>query len=447
MPPAVSWCPVSRSPPETGANALMLHMMALVQGLRSNLAMRHLGLAFSVLASAACVAEEPELGVDTQEIVGGTATQVTSVPWQVSLQSAAGGNLCGGALTSLAGLVTAAPSGAEVGPGRIVAGISRTSQSASGQIRNVKRVISYPGYTDPTAGKDAALIELTTPLTLDGTNVKAIRPITSASPATLTAPGVMATVSGWGTTTEGAQTLPDQLQSVQLPIVALTQANTAYNMTLTEDQLAAGVAAGGKDSCQGDSGGPLVVMNGGEAQLAGIVSWGEGCARANTPGLYGRVSSFAKWMDGYAGGPPTAVAGDDISVKPGTRVMLDGGASTDAGSGVIASYEWKQVGGATVTLEGTGTKQVAFNAPSTNGTVELELTVKDEGGATATDRIVVTIASNGSGNPDGNGTGGGTGGDDDIGSDVVGGCSTGGGSTGPAALLLLGLVLRRRRAR
>jgi len=406
--------------------------------------MRHLGLAISFLASAACVTEGPELGMETQEIVGGTATQITSVPWQVSLQSAAGAHFCGGSIISPTWIVTAAHCVAEGAPGRIVAGISRTSQSASGQVRNVKRVISYPGYTDPTAGKDAALIELTTPLTIDGTSVKAIRPITSASSAALTAPGVMATVSGWGTTTEGAQTLPDQLQSVQVPIVALTAANTAYNMTLTEDQLAAGTSAGGKDSCQGDSGGPLVVMNGGEAQLAGIVSWGEGCARANTPGLYGRVSSFAKWMDSYAGGGPTAVAGDDTSVKPGTRVMLDGGASTDAGFGVIASYEWKQISGAPVTLEGAGTKQVGFNAPNTNGMIELELTVKDEGGATATDRVVVTIASNG-GNPDGTGTGGGTGGDDEIGSDVVGGCSTGGGSTGAGALLVLGLVIRRRR--
>lgn len=407
--------------------------------------MRQLTVAISFLAGAACVTDEPELGVDTQEIVGGTATQISTVPWQVSLQSAAGAHFCGGSIVAPTWIVTAAHCVAEGAPARIVAGISRVSQSASGQIRSVKRVISYPGYADPTAGKDAALIELTTPLTLDGTSVKAIRPITSASPPALTAPGVLATVSGWGTTTEGAQTLPDQLQSVQLPIVALTAANTAYNMTLSEDQLAAGAAAGGKDSCQGDSGGPLVVMSGGEAALAGIVSWGEGCARANTPGLYGRVSSFAKWMDSYAGGAPTAVAGADTSAKPGTRVMLDGSASTDAGFGVIANYEWKQISGAPVTLEGAGTKQVAFTAPTSTGMVELELIVRDEGGATATDRVVVAISNTG-GNGGGSGTGGGEGGEEDeLGGDVVGGCSTHGGSSGPAALLLLGLVMRVRR--
>src|SRR5687767_7240699 len=144
-----------------------------------------------LLTMAACVTEEPTLGEEAQEIVGGTATQITSVPWQVSLQSAAGAHFCGGSIVAPTWIVPAAHCVADGAPGRIVAGISRLSQSATGQIRNVKRVITFPGYTDPTAGKDAALIELASPLTLDGTNVKAIRPITSASPAEATAPGVM----------------------------------------------------------------------------------------------------------------------------------------------------------------------------------------------------------------------------------------------------------------
>ena len=47
---------------------------------------------------------------------------------------------------------------------------------------------------------------------------------------------------------------------------------------------------------QGDSGGPLVTADGAGAALVGITSWGDGCARPGTYGVYTRVSEFLPWV-------------------------------------------------------------------------------------------------------------------------------------------------------
>lgn len=60
----------------------------------------------------------------------------------------------------------------------------------------------------------------------------------------------------------------------------------------------AGYESGGKDACQGDSGGPIFYSKTGtnEFVVAGVVSWGIGCARKNQSGIYSDVSSVVKWI-------------------------------------------------------------------------------------------------------------------------------------------------------
>ncbi|QRK09701.1 trypsin-like serine protease [Archangium violaceum] len=242
-----------------------------------------------------------------QEIVGGTNTTIAANPWQVSLQSSSGSHFCGGSILNENWILTAqhcVKSGGTVSkPGRVAAGsTTRSGMSTSGQIRQVAEVIVYPGYQDANYGKDVALLRLSTPLDLSGSNVKAIGLVTKAdASAGVTNTGVTARVTGWGTLTSGGSTLPDTLQTVDVKIISNSQAQSSYpSESIGADQL--GAAAAGKDSCQGDSGGPLTVLKGSTRVLAGVVSWGYGCADSRYPGMYARVSEFESWITSKIGG-------------------------------------------------------------------------------------------------------------------------------------------------
>ncbi len=275
------------------------------------------GLGLSLISfGAACVdqAQDTDVSVESDEIVGGANTTVAAHPWQVAITTSSGFQFCGGSIVNASWIVTAqhCVAGGDSDM-RVVAGITRVSQQATGQIRAINAVTTAPGFTDPTVGDDVALLHLATPLDLSGANAQAIGLISPAdATAGATNPGVVANVSGWGTLSAGGAT-PDILQAVDVPLLSNATVSSLYGMTITGDQLGAGVLnVGGKDSCQGDSGGPLTVLFGGAARLAGVVSWGNGCAEAQFPGLYARVSSFHAYITGRTGGAfstPIALTG------------------------------------------------------------------------------------------------------------------------------------------
>lgn len=246
------------------------------------------------------------------KIVGGEDYDIEQIPYQVWL----GG--CGGTIIGAEWVVTAAHCTPAVGDD-IYAGMTSINAGAS-QMRTAAEVYIYEGFSGTSGGKDIALIRVNTPFDF---NDPKVQPIPYATPADvangLTNPCVPALVSGWGDLSQGGNS-PDHLQAVIVPIVSNTLTDAAYvgwnglqAGWITDDQLAAGDYApqncsignqnGGEDTCQGDSGGPLVVPNaaGNGFILAGVVSWGNGCALPNYPGLYARVSEFADWIEEVTG--------------------------------------------------------------------------------------------------------------------------------------------------
>jgi secreted trypsin-like serine protease len=93
-------------------------------------------------------------------------------------------------------------------------------------------------------------------------------------------------VIGFGLTSEGGSA-SDILQMVDLNVVSFEQCMQQIAVQLMDDgQICAGVEEGFKDSCSGDSGGPL--FNPTSLVQYGVVSFGIGCARPMTPGVYTR---------------------------------------------------------------------------------------------------------------------------------------------------------------
>ncbi|MGR9053515.1 MAG: PKD domain-containing protein [Gammaproteobacteria bacterium] len=95
--------------------------------------------------------------------------------------------------------------------------------------------------------------------------------------------------------------------------------------------------------------------------------------------------------------PPIADAGPDQTVKQNKEVILDGSQSRDGESDgrPLASWSWVQIGGAPVVLNNASTPNASFTAPQLKGLKSMiqtfELTVTDDEGAEATDRVQITV--------------------------------------------------------
>ncbi len=237
----------------------------------------------------------------TPRIVGGVEAEPGAWPWQVALvsswaSSALAGQFCGGSLIDEEWVLTAAHcvEGTDFGDIDVVVGQHRLSDS-DGQRIPATWWVMHPDYNDYTLDSDIALIRLAYPATLND-SVQLVDYVTPDDTA-LFAPGVIATVTGWGARDPIFGDSPDALHQVSLPLVSNEVCNASYGGDITNTMICAGPEEGGQDSCYGDSGGPLVVPNGtGGYQQAGIVSWGSGCAEAGYYGVYARVAVFADWI-------------------------------------------------------------------------------------------------------------------------------------------------------
>ncbi|QUQ71565.1 S1 family peptidase [Kutzneria sp. CA-103260] len=243
-----------------------------------------------LLATPAYAATAPS-GTASPRIVGGDDASTTTTPWVVAITTDSSQFFCGGTLVAPTKVVTAAHCVTQAlatggmttkSPSslRVVAG--RTDlRTRDGQQLRVTSVWADPSFRDVGTGHDVAVLTLTRSVAYR------TLPLVADGDTSGYQPGVVATVLGWGRVGETAPPSPT-LKSVQVPVVSDQTCASEESDFDAGSMVCAGYPQGGRDACAGDSGGPMVV----DGRLVGVVSWGDGCARAGKPGVYTRLVNY-----------------------------------------------------------------------------------------------------------------------------------------------------------
>ncbi|MEU8772301.1 serine protease [Streptomyces sp. NPDC048606] len=267
--------------------------------------------ALALVAGAAATPLAPAPGAAADGVViGGKPVKVADSPWVVALASRdrfggiRDGQFCGGVLVAPTTVVTAAHClGRQVLGGpvesltdlRVITGRTELHGDEGREIA-VSAARVNPDYDARSNAGDLAVLELA-----EAVPAAHVLPMATAGDEAYAA-GTDADVYGWGDTS-GFGDYAYGLRAARVTVLDDESCLRAYpggadGRYLAESMVCAGDQGGGKDACQGDSGGPLVARG----RLIGLVSWGRGCGRADSPGVYTRIAPLVAFVSGPESG-------------------------------------------------------------------------------------------------------------------------------------------------
>jgi len=377
----------------------VMKLQGLVQRLLTSTPRLHLRLRLTILGLAFMAGNATPVGgrlvaassttPPLPKVVGGHQAPQGAYPWMTALvmrgQTPVNGQFCGGALIHPQWVLSAAHcvEGMSASSLDVLVGGYDLRSSTDGTRVSVSQIVIHPRFSTVKGAlvNDFALLKLSQPLT--GVPVLSLVDATSQ-----VAPGTPVKGMGWGTTSEAGRQSPILLE-VDMNLVSLTEASEVYP-GLSEAHLAAGVPGGGRDTCQGDSGGPLVVSDGrGGWRHAGTVSFGDGCGRDGTPGIYGNTINYRSWILQQIGTSVSVVTTDDHGNSAVTATAVAWNVPTRGILETTTDQDWFRLeasGSGTVNLSSSGTNDVQGTLVNTSG----KILAQDNNGAGASNFLILT---------------------------------------------------------
>ncbi|XP_051524472.1 tissue-type plasminogen activator-like [Myxocyprinus asiaticus] len=251
--------------------------------------------------------ELPSNSLAMFRILGGQASDIREQPWQAAItvylpHLKSYSFLCGGVLIDSCWILSAAHCFQEKFKEkrlRIILGRTfRHQNSSSEQIFDVEKYWIHEQYDDDTYDNDIALLKLKSDSGICAVNSLDVLPACLPEPNLVLPDWTECEISGYGKEEEFSEFFSQRIKRGFVRLWPQDQCvpGKLSGRPVMPNMLCAGDTLGLNDACKGDSGGPLVCPKNGRMTLMGLISWGDGCGKKDTPGVYTRVTNYTKWI-------------------------------------------------------------------------------------------------------------------------------------------------------
>ncbi|XP_073338179.1 urokinase-type plasminogen activator-like isoform X2 [Pagrus major] len=246
----------------------------------------------------------------TYKVVGGSFTPIESHPWVAAIFQKER-FLCGGTLISPCWVVTAAhcfdDGETNLHDMSVYLGKKAINETDADKEQKftVEKLIIHHKYNETTYDNDIALLKIKSRSGGCAAKSASARTACLPPPHTRLPAGIQCSIAGYGMEKSMAWHYSQYLKETQVKLISEADCKRElyYGDKITENMICAGSPDWSTDACKGDSGGPLVCEVSGRMFLFGVVSWGDGCAKENKPGVYTQVTNYNKWIAAKTGLP------------------------------------------------------------------------------------------------------------------------------------------------